>query len=413
MADRLPAGSPGLLRRLNSTAVLRAIRTGGPISRTELARVTGLSKPTVNDVTESLLGTGYVSESLPDGDLPPRRRGPKARMLRFQSDLGYVIGIDIGANKILAIVTDLDGHVIASERQRTPHDPAAAEQLVTRVNAIAEVAMEAGGVSRANVKAIGVGTPGVVDPVAGTVTLAPQLPGWEGVALQGMLSRHFACEILVDNEVHLSLLAEQWLGAAHDIDDALYVQIGVGIGGGILIGGKVYRGAGGAAGEIGYLPLFDSEPDGEHLGPFEHAAGGSAFARLGRECARRQPESPLHQLAGGDLDAIDAEMVFAAAAAGDSAVAISLDELLGRLARGIAAAVVVLNPATVILGGGISRAGERLLAPLAREIPALVPVPPRITLSTLGDEAVALGGARMALNAVEDRLYDITPGATA
>jgi predicted NBD/HSP70 family sugar kinase len=368
--------------------------------------LTGLSKPTVHEVAEGLMETGYVVESEPVGSRP-RRPGPRAVLLRFQSNLGYVLGIDIGANKILVAVADLDGRVVASERQRTPRrQSTTARQLIGRVVAVTERALGAAGATLDSVKAIGVGTPGVVDPVAGTVSLAPQLPGWEGFALRDALSRRFPCEVLVDNEVHLSLLAERWLGAARDIDDAFYVQLGVGIGGGILIGGKVYPGAGGAAGEIGYLPIFDG-PSAGNLGPFERAAGGLAFAQTGRRHAAGNPSSLLRSLAGGDLDSIDAETVFAAAAAGDEAGTRALYELVERLARGIAAAIVVLNPATVILGGGISRAGDQLLAPLAERILSLVPVPPRITLSKLGDEAVALGGARMALNAVEDRLYDI------
>src|SRR5579883_2848968 len=215
----------------------------------------------------------------------------------------------------------------------------------------------------------------------------------------------FGCPVVADNEVRLALLAERWRGAAVEIDDALYVQIGVGIGGGVLFGGEVYRGASGAAGEIGYLPLFEKEEPGGGLGPFEHAAGGTAFARLARRAAAARP-SALLELAGGDQDAIDAETVFAAAAAGDEAATEVLEELLDRLARGIAAAVIVLNPATLIVGGGVSRAGERLREPLDRRIRTLVPAPPRVILSRLGDEAVALGAVRFALQEVEQRLFD-------
>ena len=252
---------------------------------------------------------------------------------------------------------------------------------------------------------MGVGTPGIVDPVSGRVTLAPQLAGWEGIELAKRLEPAFSCPVLVDNEVRLSLLAERWRGAAQTVDDAFLVQIGVGIGGGVLFGGEVYRGAGGAAGEIGYLPLFDDEEPRNGLGPFEHAAGGSAFARIARRAAATEPTALL-ELAGGDPAAIDAETVFAAAAAGDRVASRVLDDLLDRLARGIAAAIVVLNPSIVIVGGGISRAGEPLRGPLERRIQALVPVPPRVILSQLGDEAVALGGVRLALQQVEQTLFD-------
>jgi predicted NBD/HSP70 family sugar kinase len=381
MTKRLPAGSPGLLRRLNSAAVLHAVRADGPVSRAELARVTGLSKPTVNAAVELLLEQGYVSE---DGEASSGRPGRRPRLLRFASGLGHVLGIDIGANKVLVLVADLSGEVLATERRRT--EPGA---LLEQVEEAAAAALAAAEVSALN--AVGVGTPGVVDPVSGRVSLAPQLPGWEGIELGSRLEPAFGCPVLVDNEVRLSLLAERWRGAAQEIDDAFFVQIGIGIGGGVLFGGKVYRGAGGAAGEIGYLPLFDEEEASDGLGPFEHAAGGTAFARLAQKAG---------------LAAVDAETVFAAAAAGDATAIEVLETLLDRLARGIAAAIVVLNPATVIIGGGISRAGEQLRGPLEQRIRALVPVPPRIILSQLGDEAVALGGVRLALQQVEQTLFD-------
>jgi len=312
-----------------------------------------------------------------------------------------VLGIDIGANKVLVLVADLAGQVLATERRKS--DPEAVLELVEEA---AAAALEAAGVT--NLKAVGVGTPGVVDPASGRVTLAPQLAGWDGIELGARLEPLFDCPVLVDNEVRLSLLAERWRGAAQEIDDAFLVQIGVGIGGGVLVGGEVYRGAGGAAGEIGYLPLFDEEEPSNGLGPFEHAAGATAFARLARRAAAERP-TMLLELAGGDPEAIDPETVFSAAAVGDPVATEVLDDLFDRLARGLAAAIVVLNPATVIVGGGVSRAGERLREPLEQRIHRLVPVPPRVILSQLGDEAVALGGVRLALQEVEQTLFDFAP----
>ncbi len=408
MTHRMPAGSPRLLRRINSAAVLRAIRAGAPISRSELARATGLSKPTVNGAVELLLESGYLTERVAAVDDRTRRPGPRARLLSFRGDSGHVLGIDIGANKVLAVVADLTGEVLGTVRRLTgARERQTANAILDLVGAATDDALATAGVDRSTLRAVGVGTPGVVDPVSGRVTLAPQLGGWEGIRLASRLQPAFPCSVLVDNEVHLSVLGERWRGSAQGIDDALYVQVGVGIGGGVLIGGDVYRGAGGAAGEIGYLPIFDDDGGRDGLGPFEHAAGGTAFARLGRRAAAAGESPALLELAGGDLDAIDAEVVFAAAARSDEAAKRIVDELLQRLARGIASAVTILNPSTVIVGGGVSRAGERLREPLERLIADLVPVPPRVVLSSLGDESVALGAARLALQAVEERLFNV------
>jgi predicted NBD/HSP70 family sugar kinase len=410
MPTRLPAGSPALLRRLNAAAVLQAIRFDGPLSRADLARSTGLSKPTVNGAVELLLAQGYlleVADGVGENGRPPRP-GRRPRLLRFASSLGHVLGIDIGANKVLVVVADLAGEVRAAERRRTTararRDP---DALLALLADAADRALEAAAVPRDTLKAVSVGTPGVVDPVSGRITLAPQLAGLEGIQLAVQLEPLFGCRILVDNEVRLSLLAEQWQGAAQGVEHAFLVQIGVGIGGGVLLGGEVHRGATGAAGEIGYLPLFDDEEPADGLGPFEHAAGGTAFARLAqRAAAEAAGATALLELAGGDAAAIDAETVFAAAGQRDPVAIRVLDELLDRLARGIAAAIVVLNPSTVIVGGGVSRAGASLLEPLERRVRSLVPVAPCIVLSRLGDEAVALGAVRSALDEVEQTLFD-------
>jgi predicted NBD/HSP70 family sugar kinase len=406
--NRLPAGSPQLLRQLNSAHVLRAIRTHGPISRAELAKTIGLSKPTVNEVVEGLRGKGTVLESEANGADRPLRPGRRARLLRFRADLGHVLGIDIGANKLLVVVADLNGDVVVSERVPVqPRERADATALLKCVQAAATTALAAAGTRRSELQAVGVGSPGVVDPTTGRLSLAPQLGGWESLPLGRRLQRSFPCPVLVENEVHLSVLAERWRGAAQGIDDALFVQAGYGIGGGLLVGGRLYRGANGAAGEIGYLPFTDDWSPRDGLGPFEHAAGGSAYARHGRRAAASRGGRRLLELAGGDPDAIDAEIVFAAAAEGNAAALKILDTLVRRLARGIAAAAIVVDPRTVIVGGGLSRAGEVLLRPLERELAELMPIPPQVVLSDLGEEAVALGAVRLAVQTVEDRLFGI------
>ena len=303
MDKRPPAGSPGLLRRLNSAAVLRAIRADGPVSRAEISRTTGLSKPTVNLAVELLLEQGYLDEG---AELAaPGRPGRRPRLLRFASGIGHVLGIDIGANKVLVLAADLAGEVLAVERRKTGARRGDADSLLALVDDAVSTALDAAGIPAESLKAVGVGTPGIVDPVSGRVTLAPQLGGWEGIELAKRLEPAFSCPVLVDNEVRLSLLAERWRGAAQTVDDAFLVQIGVGIGGGVLFGGEVYRGAGGAAGEIGYLPLFDDAEPRNGLGPFEHAAGGQrvrAAGAPGGVPGTRRRGSGLRRGGGGRRD---------------------------------------------------------------------------------------------------------------
>lgn len=405
--QRRPA-APSLLRRMNAALVLDVIRADGPITRADIARATRLSKPTVNEVVRGLAERGYVVENAPvDGD-HARRPGPRGRLLSFRADLGHVLGLDIGADKVLVAVSDLAGHVVATERRRTAHGQAPDIALVLdQARAVAADACRAAGVTRSDIKAVGVGTPGVVDSSSGAVTLAPQISGWNGVPLAAQLQSSFACPVLVENEVHLAMLAERWSGAACETSDAFLIHVGVGIGGAVLIDGRLYRGASGAAGEIGYLPLddgADEDPD-RQLGPFERTAGGHGFARLGQAAARAPGGELLRELAGGDPDGVDAEIVFLAAARHNAAAARIVAQGVGRLARGIATVVLVMNPEVVILGGGISRAGEALRADVERRLRAFVPVMPRVVLSEFGDNAVTLGAVRLALQAVDADLF--------
>ena len=250
-------------------------------------------------------------------------------------------------------------------------------------------------------KAVCIGTPGVVNPVSRRVSMAPQIPGWERVDLVAELSQWVPCGVLVESELKLSILAEQWKGAGKGIANLVYVNVGVGIGAGILIDGERYQGATGAAGEIGYLPLPDgtaaSSADPETFGAFELAAGGIAYARLGRALASGPDGARLRELVGGEIEAIDARTVFQAGADGDPAALALIEELAARLARGIAVVAAVLDPGLVIVGGGVSRAGDLLMAPLQRNLGPLLPRPPKLVMSALGEEGTALGAVMAAL----------------
>ena len=281
--------------------------------------------------------------------------------------------------------------------------------VLQTIRASIEEVTQSGQVRLSSVVAVGVGTPGVVAST-GALTLAPQLPGWEGIVLSEELDPRISAPIHVANEVNLAVLGERWRGAARDVHDAVYLHIGVGIGLGILMDGQLYRGGAGAAGEIGYLPLMDVTADVPvGVGAFEYAASGAAFARRGRAAARKPSGKRLRELAGGNAESVDAKAVFQAALEGDPVASGIRDELIELLARGTAAVCVVLNPTTVIVGRGLSQGGAALVKPLERRVRSLVPFPPRVEISQLGDLAVVHGAVRLALDAVDERLYAMTP----
>ncbi|MCW5952653.1 MAG: ROK family transcriptional regulator [Propionibacteriaceae bacterium] len=404
-----PADSPSLLRQRNLEVVLRTIRRSGPISRPAIARETGLSNPTVTHVVQLLLDKGYVTETESDPDsTAPKRPGPRARYLNFCSDRGFLLGIDAGADNTVSKLADLSGEVLATARIGHDRHPERHRVLAAIRSTAAEVLARAG-VTADQLHAVVIGTPGVVDPITGALSLAPQIDGWEGLALATELRDLADCPIVAENEANLSLLAERWQGGAQTEDDVVYVQFGVGIGGALLVGGELYRGRAGAAGEFAYLTTGDPEeedPRRSSAGRFEWFAGGGAYRRHGTAAAGRPDGALLLELAGDDPEAVTARVVFEAAAQADPAALRITDELLTRMGRGLANIAAILNPGLILIGGGISTAGQLVLEPIQRQVAGLIPYPPRIELSRLGDNGTVLGAVRRAMQIANERLYN-------
>jgi glucokinase len=380
------------------------------MSRVDIARETGLSKPTVNKIVAGLLDEGMLVEVPAGGPEQRGRSGPRPKLVAFRSEFGYVVGVDVGANKLLVMLADLGGRVVATKRVAA-RGPRRASTVLAELRRTVQAVLGEVGVAPNLVKVACIGTPGVVDPVTQRVTLAPQIPGWDDVDIGAAVRGWLPCTVLVESEVQLSMLAERWHGPGQGVDDLVYINAGIGIAAGILLGGERHRGATGSAGEIGYLPIADHDGEPDHapdgFGSFERAAGGAAYARLGSAAARRRGGARLRQLAGGTPDDVDAEIVFQAAQEGDPVASAIVETLLERLARGVAAVATVVDPDVVIIGGGLSRAGEPLRSCLERNVDRLLPRAPGILLSTLGEEAVALGAIAAAIAEWETSTYSM------
>lgn len=398
------SGSPGALRRQNRAQVLRVVRERGPLTRREIVGITSLSMPTVNAALADLAELGYTTESVHEPAVP--KPGPRAKSIRFRDEMAFVIGVDVGGTKVLTHLTDLAGTLISVSRVDIAncHDRS---DILDAVESSICTAMTDAGVDAPDIWAISVGTPGVVDPETGRVSLSPQLPNWDGVALADEIHGRVACPVYVENEVQLAVLGERWRGAARDVTDAVYMNIGIGIGLGVLIGGKVHRGSSGAAGEIGYLPILPPNGEAPHdgVGALEFHASGAAMARKGQALARSPEGQYLRGLVGGDLSAVRSATVFRAAQEGDMASARLVREVAELLARAAACVCLVLDPGTLILGGGLSQAGEWLASPIRKQLRSLLPRVPEIRISELGDLAVVHGAVRLSLDDANRRLY--------
>lgn len=388
-----PGGGPHTLRLMNCAAVLTAIREAGAARVAELMQATGLSRPTVTAAVATLIDDGLVEETdAPANDTP--RMGRPARVLRFRADARYVLGVDVGPNSVYCEAADLNGTIVARERRDFSAAGGEPADILERVEAIMSDVLDTAGVPVSALGTVGVGTPGIVDPRRGHAVRTPSMPGWDSLELGRLLQRRFSCPVLVENDVNLALLAERWRGAGSQADDLLLVHWGSRVGAAVLVGGQLLRGAHDAAGEIGFVDL-DEEPQGvqsDGLGPLESAVGTAWIFRRARSL--------------GDRHSPDAAAVLAAAADGDARALQVLDEACARLARGLAPALLALDPELVIIGGGIVRAGEAVLDSLGQHLERRVLVPPRLELSRLGDDAVALGAVHVALTEAQRRLLD-------
>ncbi|MGW3568442.1 ROK family protein [Streptomyces sp. NPDC000941] len=404
---RLTGGDPSLLRRINSAVVLHALRAAtvssdvqdpdgggdhaddraddrgaehvpGCATLTDLTRVTGLSRPTVEGVVEGLTADGLVVE-VPAEEGGVRRQGRPARRFRFRAEAGHLLGVEIGAHRVGALLTDLDGRPLGSTVREVSEKASADERLDRVRTAVADLLRRAG-VARYSLRAVGVGSPGIVD-ADGTVHLCTALPGWTGLRLGERLRRSFRCPVLVENDANTAAVAEHWKGAAVGSDDVVYVVAGLSPGAGSLIGGRLHRGFGGAAGEIGALHL------------------------LGREAT---PEEML-STTGEPLNPLDEDQVarvFALARAGDTRARAAVDRFIRRLVHDVAALVQALDPEVVVVGGWASGL-DGILDPLRDELARYCLRPPQVAQSLLGEAAVVTGALRLALDHVEEELFAV------
>lgn len=381
---RLTGGDPSLLRRINSAVVLHALRATDCATLTEITRVTGLSRPTVEGVVEGLIEAGLVVEHAAE-EGAARRQGRPARRFRFRAEAGHLLGLDVGAHRVTALLSDLDGRQLGTLAKDVSETSSADERLERLRSTVAELLRRAG-VSRGSLRAVGVGSPGIVE-ADGTVRLGTALPEWTGLNLGERLSRSFKCPVLVENDANTAAVAEHWKGAATESDDVVFVLAGLSPGAGALIGGRLHRGYGGAAGEIGALHLL-----GRGASP---------------ETLLSTTDEPLHP-----LDEQQVADVFALAREGDQRARAAVDRFIQRLVHDVAALVLALDPELVVIGGWAAGL-DGVLEPLRHELARYCLRPPKVTLSQLGEAAVATGALRLALDHVEEQLFAVEGTVTA
>lgn len=390
---RVTAGTPSLLRAINERSVLDLIHHRGPLSRAQVARVSGLSKPTVSLALTGLLDSRLVREV----GRSRGERGPSALLYEVNPGAGYVVGIDVGRRWARAAIADIAGTVMASVEERAK--VGSAKTLVAQIGDFARRLGERSGVDWGAVTHTVLGSPGVFDPARDYVAMAPNLPGWSRHGLVDAVRAQLGTNVTFENDVNLAALAEREHGHGRNVESFVFMAVGTGVGMALVIDGRLYRGAHGAAGEIAYLPIGVGDPHdpaNRRRGAFEEAASAAGVVRVGRDLG--MPAS------------ITAEQIFAAARRGDPSARRAVDIESKRLAMAIATVTPMLDPELLILGGGIGRNGDLLLEPIESELRRLVPFRPRVVVSALGQDAVLQGAVATALEVAREKVFHRSPG---
>ncbi|MCB7136138.1 ROK family transcriptional regulator [Cellulosimicrobium marinum] len=378
--DALLAGSPTLLRTLNARAVLDVLRTG-PQARPDVAAATGLSKTTVAQTLRALVATGVVVEAGLDRD----RRGPAATLYRVDPDHAFGLGVDVARDRVRVALVDVTGAVRArAERRDVATSPTARARAAAELarGCVADVAARTSPTRPVDVTWAVAAVPAIVEGDGATVR---RVPAFEkgGPALHDALADALGCPVRVENDLNLAAVAELGGSVAGDARTFAVVGLGSGFGAGLVVDGRLHRGAHGGAGEVSFLP-HPGRPLGSEL------LGASALRTLAAE--------------HGFAEDIGVRELVDRAEQGDAAAGDVLDVVAERIATVVGSVALVLEPELFVLTDQAARApiADRVTRYLAERI-AVLGV--RVLPSTLGPDAVVLGAARAASDALRDEVF--------
>ena len=388
------SGSHALLRELNERLILDRLRATGTQSRAQLAKASGLTKPTVAAALANLTTAGLVlSAGNSEG-----HAGPAAFRYRANQRAGFTAAIDIGRSWVRIAVTDLGGLELAYAE--VPNRARSAGGLVADIARLAASTATAAGIAWSDVVTTVVGSPGVFDEETDRFRFVPNLSGWERRGLLGELRHALGSGLVIENDINLAAVGEQTFGAARGMRDFVLISVGTGIGMGIVVGGKLYRGASGAAGEAAFLPVVgprDGSPDrrggfGPRRGLLEDAASAAGFLRDARDSGMGSVKHPKD--------------VFDAAADGEEIASQVVLREAERLGLAIAAAAALLDPEAVIVTGGLGRNLELMRAALEDTLRRVSPLIVRVLPSTLDNLAVVRGATATAVPIAQRILFE-------
>ncbi|WP_054309206.1 ROK family transcriptional regulator [Mesorhizobium sp. 1M-11] len=374
-------------RRFSQRSVMEAVVQGGPISRASIAKQTGLSKQTISEIVRTLEQDGWVQET----GRTSGHVGRTAVTYELVYDAAYIVAVDLGGTKVRVAITDLACQIFAEDT--VPTDPRGGQHIVDQIVALAFQAASRRGIPRKKIRLAVIGVPGAPDNATGRVLMAPNIAGFDTMDVVAAFELGFGFDTMLENDVNLAVLGENWLGQGQGIDNLAYIALGTGVGSGLMVGGHLVRGAINAAGELGFLPMGADPFEAESLrtGAFERVVASHGI---------------VERYAALSGERLGVPGIFEKADAGDETALSVLDETARYLTRGIAAIAAIANPEKVILGGSIGLRPE-MLARVRALLPLCFPYPVNVETGELGSRAAIVGAAAIGLGQLHNSLFGV------
>ncbi|MFF4396938.1 ROK family protein [Streptomyces sp. NPDC001480] len=392
-------GTPRVLRAMNDRAALDLLLEHGPLSRTRIGKLTGLSKPTASQLLARLEAAGLVlATGTSEG-----RPGPNAQLYAVNPAAAHAAGLDVTPNRIRAAVADITGRTVGEYELLTP-GRRPEQPVVRQVTDALDGAVKAAGLARDDVHRLVIGTPGAFDPGTGRLRYASHLPGWHSPTLLDELAAALPMPVEYENDVNLVAIAEQRLGAARGHADFVLLWNQEGLGAALVLGGRLHRGWTGGAGEVGFLPVPGTplvrQVTKANSGGYQELAGSQAIPKLARELG-------VGDLPTGPYAEVAAELVARAADHAGGPHRQLLQTYATRLATGLASLVSVLDPELVVLSGAsLTAGGEVLRALVQAELEELAAPRPHLVVGDVREHPVLRGALESALATTRDEVFD-------
>lgn len=387
-----------IINAMNKRDVINIIRSEGTIFRAEIARISGLSMPTIMKIVDNLIELGLIREigkGESSGGKPPK-------LLEFVPDSYYCIGIDLGSTRITGLMLDCYGNIAYKETVLNQVN-LSVDLMIERICDVVENIISHFKSDVKRIIGIGIGMPGLIDNDTREVLFSPNI-GWENVDLVAKIHERFKMPVMIENVTRSMAMGERYFGIAKETKNFICVNLGYGIGSAMMVNGELYSGTTGTSGELGHVVINPHGPKCEcgNYGCIEAVSSANAISKAAREQLKQQENSILWEMCGADPNKIEAKTVFDAAKQGDLIACEIIDNAIEYLGLGLALMINLLDPQYIILEGGMANAGDiltdKLETVIARHRMKYAGMRCKMVVSEFGSDAAAIGGASLVLD---------------